>query len=75
MSTFNIHAATFSKVSQHTEPKTVLSVVVPFFNEQEVLSEFHRRLAAVLDEMPERCEIVYVDDGSKDDSLMIAQNF
>ncbi|NMT17523.1 glycosyltransferase, partial [Vibrio parahaemolyticus] len=44
MSTFNIHAATFSKVSQHTEPKTVLSVVVPFFNEQEVLPEFHRRL-------------------------------
>lgn len=75
MSTFNIHAATFSKVSQHAEPKTVLSVVVPFFNEQEVLPEFHRRLTAVLDDIPERCEIVYVDDGSKDDSLMIAQNF
>lgn len=48
---------------------------MPFFNEQKVLPEFHQSLVAVLDEMPERCEIVYVDDGSKDDSLMIVQNF
>ncbi|AXY01403.1 glycosyltransferase [Vibrio alfacsensis] len=75
MTTFNIHEATFSKVSQHSESQTVLSVVVPFFNEQEVLPEFHRRLTAVLDGMPELCEIIYVDDGSKDNSLMIAQNF
>jgi len=75
MSTFNIHTTAFSKVSQYTKPKTVLSIVVPFFNEEDVLPEFHRRLTAVLDVMTEHCEIIYVDDGSKDDSLFITQNF
>lgn len=70
----NLKEYSEQKVDQLSTVKVVLSVVVPFFNEQEVLPEFHRRLAAVLDEMPERCEIVYVDDGSKDDSLMIAHN-
>ena len=45
-----------------------LSVVVPVFNEQEVLPEFHRRLAAALDVLPARAEIIYIDDGSRDDS-------
>jgi len=43
-----------------------LSVVVPAYNEQEVLPEFHRRLAAVLDGLAVRAEIVYVNDGSSD---------
>lgn len=29
----------FSEVSQPTEPKIILSVVIPFFNEQEVLPD------------------------------------
>ena len=43
-----------------------LSVVVPAFNEQEVLPEFHRRLAAVLDGLAIAAEVVYVNDGSSD---------
>lgn len=47
-----------------------LSVVVPTFNEQSVLPDFHRRIAAVLDELnAERCEILYVNDGSCDGTL------
>jgi dolichol-phosphate mannosyltransferase len=45
-----------------------LSVVVPVFNEQEVLPEFHRRLSAVLAGLGGTTEIVYVDDGSRDGS-------
>lgn len=48
-----------------------LSVVVPAYNEQEVLLEFHRRLGAVLDSMQIRAEIVYVNDGSRDDTLAV----
>ena len=48
-----------------------LSVVVPVYNEEETLSEFHRRLAVVLDGLPYDAEIVYVDDGSRDTSLKI----
>ncbi len=43
-----------------------LSVVVPVFNEDEVLPEFHRRLAAVLDRVVAEAEVVYVNDGSTD---------
>ena len=43
-----------------------LSVVVPVYNEEAVLPEFHRRLAAVLDALPVEAEIVYVNDGSRD---------
>jgi len=46
-----------------------LSVVVPVYNESDVLPEFHRRLAAVLDALGRDAEIVYVNDGSTDRSL------
>ncbi len=45
-----------------------LSVVVPVYDEEAVLPEFHRRLAAVLDALAADAEIVYVNDGSRDDS-------
>jgi glycosyltransferase involved in cell wall biosynthesis len=47
----------------------VLSVVVPAYNEQEVLPEFHRRLAATLELISPAVEIVYVNDGSTDRTL------
>jgi len=48
-----------------------LSVVVPVHNEQEVLPEFHRRLAAVLDGLPAAAEIIYVNDGSRDETMAL----
>lgn len=52
----------------------LLSVVVPAFNEAEVLSQFHDRLSAVLLDLPLRAEIVYVNDGSKDGTLDVMRN-
>src|SRR5262249_3723904 len=49
----------------------VVSVVVPCFNEQDMLPETHRRLTAVLRAMPADYEIVFVDDGSTDRSPAI----
>ncbi len=46
-----------------------LSVVVPVYNEEAVLPEFHRRLAAALDGVSVDVEIVYVNDGSHDGSM------
>lgn len=43
-----------------------LSVVVPAYNEEAVLSEFHARLIEVLEDAGVDCEIIYVDDGSTD---------
>jgi glycosyltransferase involved in cell wall biosynthesis len=46
-----------------------LSVVVPVFNEEEVLPEFHRRLGAVLDALDLHSQVIYVNDGSTDGTL------
>jgi dolichol-phosphate mannosyltransferase len=44
----------------------VLSVVVPCFNEEEVIEHTHVRLSAALTAIGEPYEIIYVDDGSRD---------
>jgi hypothetical protein len=46
----------------------LLSVVVPCFNERDVIEQTHRRLVAVLPTTGMSFEIVYVDDGSRDDT-------
>jgi glycosyltransferase involved in cell wall biosynthesis len=46
--------------------RPVLSVVVPCFNEEDVLRETNGRLIAVLGGISPNFEIVYVDDGSTD---------
>lgn len=43
-----------------------LVVVVPAYNEAEVLAEFHARLTAVFDGLEMQCSVLYVDDGSRD---------
>ncbi|HLG48894.1 MAG TPA: glycosyltransferase, partial [Reyranella sp.] len=49
-----------------THARPALSVVAPCFNEEGVLPEFVRRVAAVLDGIDATAEIVLVDDGSRD---------
>ena len=47
----------------------LLSVVVPVYNESEVLNAFYERIKNVMDELPGfYYELIFVDDGSKDDS-------
>ena len=48
-----------------------LTVVVPAFNEGESLREFHARLTAVLDKLDLSSEVLYVDDGSSDDTWAV----
>ena len=48
-----------------------LSVVVPAYNEEQSLAEFHKRLSAVLDGVDGASEILYVNDGSSDDTLAL----
>jgi len=48
--------------------------VVPAFNEQEVLPEFHKRISEVLDSITAKAEIVYVNDGSTDNTLDVMEH-
>ena len=45
-----------------------ISVVVPIYNDQEVIAELHRRLKPVLEEITSHYELILVDDGSRDNS-------
>jgi polyisoprenyl-phosphate glycosyltransferase len=49
----------------------LLSVVVPAYNEEEVLEEFHQRLSGVLSGIQIDFEILYVNDGSTDGTLNV----
>ncbi len=51
----------------------MLSVIVPCYNEEEVLAACHARLQAVLASTGEDYEIVYVNDGSLDHTYSILQ--
>lgn len=52
----------------------LLSVVVPVYNEQAVLPEFHKRLSAVLKTFGTAVEVVYINDGSSDESEAVLRN-
>lgn len=49
----------------------LLSVVVPCYNEQDVLQDFQSRLSHVLDQTALTYEIIYVNDGSRDNTLSV----
>ncbi len=48
-----------------------LSVVVPVYNEFPVLGEFHQRMSEVMSATGIDYEIIYVDDGSTDDTAAL----
>ena len=50
-----------------------LAVVVPAYNESEGLREFHARLGTVFDKLDLSCSVLYVDDGSRDDTWAVMQ--
>lgn len=47
----------------------MVSVVVPIYNEEEIVVQFHEALSQVLKNTNEDWEVVYVNDGSTDSSL------
>ena len=52
---------------QDQEPK--ISVVVPFFQEEDVIQPFFEELLQILDGLDCPCEVVAVDDGSRDQTF------
>jgi glycosyltransferase involved in cell wall biosynthesis len=52
-------------------PVPTVSVVIPVYDEEDVLPELHRRVRAALADVPH--ELVFVDDGSTDNSARIVE--
>ena len=57
--------------------KKVLSAVVPCFNESDVLPAFYKEMTRVFKDLENRVtlELIFVDDGSKDNTLQIIKQF
>ena len=49
------------------------SIVVPVFNEEKVLNELYRSLTIVMNKLRESYEIIFINDGSIDNSLEIME--
>jgi glycosyltransferase involved in cell wall biosynthesis len=53
--------------------KKDISVVIPLFNEEESLPELTERILKVLQEQQLKGEVIFVDDGSKDNSWAVIE--
>ena len=51
------------------------SIVIPVYNEAEVLPALYERLTQVLEGLIEPYEIIFVNDGSQDDSTLLLRDF
>ena len=52
-----------------------VSVIIPIYNEQEVLAELIESLYGTLIDQPYPWEILFIDDGSNDDSFGLLESF
>jgi glycosyltransferase involved in cell wall biosynthesis len=76
------HAMTATALQRANEKadaaKAGLSIIVPVYNEAAGLASLHARLAEVARALRQArslaCEVVYVDDGSRDDSFAVARS-
>ena len=51
--------------------RNLISVIVPAYNEEEVIGIFHQRLIDTIDNQDDDFEIIYINDGSTDSTLDI----
>src|SRR5437763_5969009 len=51
----------------------VYSIVAPVFNEEETLPHFYQRVVAIMEQVGESFELIFVNDGSRDGSLCLLQ--
>lgn len=61
---YTVHSTTWKAPVVPTHP--TYSIVVPVFNEEEVLPEMYRRFSALLDALDAPAEMILVNDGSRD---------
>lgn len=59
--------------AQGAEPR--LSIVVPCYQEELVLQAFHQRVRAVIAALPVSCELLYINDGSRDGTAALLRHF
>ena len=51
--------------------KAKYSIVVPVYNEQEAVPLFHKAITPVMESLNEPYEVIFVNDGSRDNTLNV----
>ena len=64
-----------SSVDSASSRSIVVSIVIPFYNEEEVLSSLFEDLTASLASLDVVSEVIFVDDGSTDGSAELLRRF
>ena len=64
-----------ARLASERWPATELTILVPCFNEQCVLTEFHTRLMAIIRYLSVATEVLYINDGSQDETAAILDHF
>lgn len=54
--------------------ETYLSVVIPVYNESSMLEELFSRLFPVLESLKKKYEVIFINDGSKDESIKMLKD-
>ena len=49
----------------------LISIIIPCYNEQEVITETYKRLCGVMQKLPYPYEFIFINDGSKDKTIEI----
>ncbi|MDR0391432.1 MAG: glycosyltransferase family 2 protein [Planctomycetaceae bacterium] len=50
-----------------------LSIVIPVYNEEESLTQLHKEISEVAESNEQDIEIIFIDDGSRDNSWQVVQ--
>lgn len=75
MTDYNNLGNQINQGAQSNQRPVYISVVIPVYNEAGNLEKLYERLTKVLDGYGKSYEIVFTNDGSKDDSLKILEDF
>ena len=50
--------------------RAMISIIIPCYNEQDALPFFYSEVNKILNEIPEKHELLFINDGSKDSTLL-----
>ncbi|MDR0581030.1 MAG: glycosyltransferase family 2 protein, partial [Holosporaceae bacterium] len=63
-----------SETGKHGKSAIDVSVVIPIFNEQENVEQLSARLLKTMDSTGKRYEVIFVDDGSSDNTIHLLRS-